>query len=533
MKHQHLINSLAILFLGAAVLALVFAHGNTASQLNQRINETNQDIYDVAVNYEEQLAYLGASLAISSPVPLFEDALASRIDGDDTSFTLISGLDKTDTLLASSTYGFILSEGSANEEFVLADCTGTACTRAVRGYWPLTGATSSALQKTHRRGDVVKITDSPIINELKRVVNGEDTVPNLLAYTSGTVCTAGSDDQTLCHKGYMDNLSIQGSPTSTESVIGLVTLATPQQQASGTYIGVNDPLVLQTRYATDTPTVGCATGYGSVPGAGCVVVGNLLGKIAHSLLDLTQNFNFTGTVGVGTTTPSANLASHNGAYIGGTTTIANLRMASSTLQIGDDFYILPSEDGTDGQHLTTNGSGTLSFASSTLTNLLTASGTPTTIAGGTHGTNETVIATTTIPANTLGTNGAVRLRAIGMRMIWDNAAGSQTHTLRVRANGTSLGSCSVTNSSVDLDGGFFEMTWIADGSTSAQLTDILAMFVSDDAVNDQDSCIHSDSSSIDTTAEVVITLTGTLGSSHGGNQIAAGSVILEDFNSGL
>lgn len=288
---KHTLNSLAILAIVAAIGLGAYAF----STMSSRIADVEKATDDLTFSYAEQLNALSASLQISEPVPLFEDALASGISNSATSFTLIRGTDKTGTNLASSTYGFILSEGSANEEFVLADCTGTACTNVQRGFWPLTGATVSALQKTHRRGDTVKITDSPIINQLKRVVNGQEDFPNALTfdgkltYTAQPTLTSALD---IPSKFYVDNSVNQGAATSTETNGGILEIATATEAASTTTNLPNQPLALTTGISTTTPARGCDGT--STAGKLCVVVAGLTGKIAQAFIDLTASFTWTG-----------------------------------------------------------------------------------------------------------------------------------------------------------------------------------------------------------------------------------------------
>lgn len=293
MKNE-LYNSLAIVALIIAGFALAFGY----STMSDRLDTIDTKVQDLQFSYEEQLGILSASLDISEPVPLFEDTLASGISNSATSFTLVRGTDATGTNLASSTYGFILSEGSSNEEFVLADCTATACTNVVRGYWPLTNATSSALMKTHRRGDTVKITDSPIINQLKRIVNGQENFPNALrfegaltldavaTYSSALSFTPGSNQ--LVSALYADSIANQGAATSSETASGISQLATKLEQASSTDNGVNDPLVLQAKYATSSSN-------GTVS-ALHTIISNNAGKLAQNWIDLTEAFTFTNNV---------------------------------------------------------------------------------------------------------------------------------------------------------------------------------------------------------------------------------------------
>ncbi len=161
-------------------------------------------------------AYAAVTNKIPVPIALYEDSLQSAITSSATSFTLVRGTDIVGTSLATNTYGFIIDEGSSSQEFVLADCTGTTCTNAIRGVSPITGLTSvSSLQKTHRRGASVKITDSPILLILKSILNGEETLPNTLTYATGVTPSNSGD---LADKEYVLSV-VSGGTVSFEKVV--------------------------------------------------------------------------------------------------------------------------------------------------------------------------------------------------------------------------------------------------------------------------------------------------------------------------
>lgn len=187
---------------------------------------------------------LGASEAIPTTIAFFETTLASAITDSATSFTLTSATDKDGTVLASSTYAFVIDEGSSNEEIVIADCTGTTCTNALRGVSARTGNTEvAALKKTHRRGASVKITDAPILMLVSRILRGEQGVD----FTPDT-------DYDLVTKTYVDSLAL-GSTTISASLTddGIVELATGVEAASSTATGGSgSPLVLHTGISTST-----------------------------------------------------------------------------------------------------------------------------------------------------------------------------------------------------------------------------------------------------------------------------------------
>jgi len=137
---------------------------------------------------------IGASETIPVTVAFFETTLASAITSAATTFTLTSATDADGNALASSTYAFVIDEGNSNEEIVLADCTATACTNAIRGVSVLTGTSSvTALQKAHRRGASIKITDAPILMILSRIINGEGDFPNVVRYDGGETFSTTSN----------------------------------------------------------------------------------------------------------------------------------------------------------------------------------------------------------------------------------------------------------------------------------------------------------------------------------------------------
>lgn len=187
---------------------------------------------------------LGASEAIPTTIAFFETTLASAINETATTFTLTSAVDKDGTTLASSTYAFVIDEGSSNEEIVIADCTGTACINAERGISVRTGNTEvTALKKSHRRGASVKITDAPLLPLVARILRGEGEV-------DFTPSTGGS----LVTKDYVDSLAL-GSTTVSATLTddGIVELSTGLQAASSTATDDSgSPLTLHTGISTST-----------------------------------------------------------------------------------------------------------------------------------------------------------------------------------------------------------------------------------------------------------------------------------------
>lgn len=197
------------------------------------------------------LVFGAVTYKVPTPIALYEDSLQSAITSSATSFTLVRGTDIVGTSLASSTYGFIIDEGSASQEFVLADCVATACTNVIRGVSPITGLTAvTSLQKAHRRGAVVKMTDAPILLILKRLVNGDETWPNIISYVSHPTFTS---DTQIVDKKYVDDIAISGSPDATTAIKGISKLSVvPVSSTSPIAVGDNDNRVSPVSLATVT-----------------------------------------------------------------------------------------------------------------------------------------------------------------------------------------------------------------------------------------------------------------------------------------
>lgn len=225
-------------------------------------DELDRFAQDILEADEEMKNYasLGATNAIETPVALFSTSLANSITAAATTMTLVSATTKDGTTLASSTYSFIIDEGTASEEFVKADCTATACTNMERGLSVVTGTTTVAgLAKTHRRAASVKITDAPILLNLTRIINGIGTLPNKISYTTAPTFTSGND---IVTKTYVDGVALAGAPVCSESVNGVCRLATKLNQASSTPSTASIGYVLQAQNATSTYNAGAAGGNG-------------------------------------------------------------------------------------------------------------------------------------------------------------------------------------------------------------------------------------------------------------------------------
>lgn len=321
-----------------------------------------QELADVKLKLLEAREQLvGSTFQTPEARALFETSLSSKISSTATSFTLTSATDKDSNTLASSTYGFIIDEGTADEELILADCTGTTCTNATRGLSVNTGTTTvSALRKPHRAGANVKMTDAPLLLFVKNALKGKQNFESIMSYDSSITdgsFTAGSNQ--LASVAYADALSFAGAPNASESAKGISELATASEASIGATSGSTGArLVLPASIATSTYQAGSSNK---------VVITDSNNKIDNDFIatSTTDSYSFAGAVSFSTSTTTLNA-----------TTSISATINTAPLLLNGVDYAFPSTEGASSTILKTNGSGTLSwdFPKATST-VFTASGT--------------------------------------------------------------------------------------------------------------------------------------------------------------
>lgn len=404
--------------------------------------QTLQDMQFRVDSLEQKVDAAAAQLGATSNLPdlkaLFETSLASKITSSQTTLTLVSAADKAGVTLASSTYPFIIDEGTASEEFVLADCTGTTCTNVTRGVSVSTGTTSvTSLKKAHGRGASVKITDGPILLIHNRLLQGRDSFPNILNYVSSPNYTSASSSA-IASKGYVDGVAIAGGTNASETVQGISELATTLEAASSTSLGgTGARLVLPASMATDTPSTVC----NSTP---CAVITKYGGKTISQL--------FLDIFGTANTWTAHNIFSSLFATNASTTNATSTHFAlpgilSSVLKTDSNGKVAAAAAGTDY-------AAPIRFYTST-TQVSTTQ------------TSSTTVMSVSVPANTLGTANAIRCE-MGLGGTAIDLANTVKIWVEV-AYGNSTTTASLTQSS----GGSINVapvivTLIGNGSTNSQ-----------------------------------------------------------------
>lgn len=442
----------------------------------------------------------GISVAVASTIPqtpsVFETYLASQQLSSDTQLTLANV-----TLRDGSTLtGYVcltLDSNTSSLEYECGTVSGFNVIGLTRGLDAVSGTTSiPALEITHRRGADVKITDYPTLTILSRILGGVDTAPSVVHYAPGTVISS-SDGQALVNVNLLNATAISGAPNSSETVNGISQLATGLQAASSTSIGSTlARLVIPASLSTSSP---------GIAGLWNVITGND-GKIQSSFLNgTTENYSFNGSTTIASSTISGNLT------VQGSTTLAANSINKLTLNTVP--YQLPSTQGAANTLLTNNGSGVLSWASSSyLVGTTTASTTP--YNGGTEQTAESI----TIPANTLGTANAVSWQ-IPFDTWTTQAANSQIIKLYYAGTSVTLNCFSATIAFSNLTG-YVSFKLIGNGSTNSQYLQATAHIASvgqltATAVANAD-CVAVGTATIDSTSNQTMKMTITWNNQNGG-----------------
>lgn len=172
-------------------------------------------------------------MAIKLPVASFKTTLTARIEATATTIYLDSVLDDAGNAI-SGVKGFLIDEGTADEETVIGTVSGSTLVTCLRGISPTDGISEvTALKKAHRKNATIKITSHPYLLEVIRALNGitQFDADNIMAYDAAPAFTPGSNQ--LATVKYADDLALSGSPDSSETTKGIVEAATSAEVAAG------------------------------------------------------------------------------------------------------------------------------------------------------------------------------------------------------------------------------------------------------------------------------------------------------------
>lgn len=289
----------------------------------------------VGVMFGIQGALPPTGATIPKVVAVFETSLQSSITSSATSMTLVNGTDSSGDALSGYTC-FVIDEGTASEEFVCGTATGTSIASMIRGIDPVDGDEEvTSLKKSHRRGASVKISNHPSLTVISRILNGDETFPNIISYNSQPSFTG---DEEIITKKYADDLSFAGTPDGTETTKGVFELASITELAAGTATG-----------GTSANIVAHAEDFGSTSSAKQMVpVTEADGDISIGFMQLDATWTFTSVVDINTAT---NFRLGGTAFTG---TMADLNEA-------EVFFGATNITGAEAEDLTDEGESTAHF----------------------------------------------------------------------------------------------------------------------------------------------------------------------------
>jgi len=194
--------------------------------------------------------------------------LQSSIGTTNTSITLSSFKEPiSETNITMSTlgsdigYGTLDPQSSTRKEFI----SFTGITQNANGTATLTGVTrglgfqypyaaSATYRKAHPGQSIFILSDSPQLFDEYTKRRSNEWITGTWGFSSNATSTSNcSSAEEYCRKDYVDNVVNQGAATSTESVSGIVELATAAEQAAGTANTANLAYALTAEHATSTP----------------------------------------------------------------------------------------------------------------------------------------------------------------------------------------------------------------------------------------------------------------------------------------
>lgn len=217
-----------------------------------------------------------------------------------------------------------------------ADSTATL-TGISRGLSPVSPYTASTTQqRSHSGASQFVISNSPpCFYEAYANVKNDTGVTGLYNFSVSPIVGTATSSKQAASREYADSLSITGAPTSTESVMGVSVLSSRDDFVNTSNIASTSngkPKVLSAGNATSTPKTS----------AGWTPVTDSTGKIPAHFIATSSPYNFTDTFGIGTSSPSGKFGVQGNAYVSGTTTVGNLTIASSSLQVNGTTIEFPS-----------------------------------------------------------------------------------------------------------------------------------------------------------------------------------------------
>jgi hypothetical protein len=153
----------------------------------------------------------------------FETTLAAKLASDGTSFTLTGHTDKNGAEL-SGLYSFLIDGENSSAEYITGTVSNGTVTITGRGLDYEDGVTErEALKFEHTRGASVKITDFPVLGQIRNKLAGTETIEAIMEYAEDLTPTT---DQQIPTKKYVDDLDATNvKKTGNQTIAGVKTFS--------------------------------------------------------------------------------------------------------------------------------------------------------------------------------------------------------------------------------------------------------------------------------------------------------------------
>lgn len=300
-----------------------------------------------------------------SPVGAGTYLLQSSISATQSTITLTSfaepgsNIPYTMSYIGSDILYGTINPSSGNSEFISAtgitqNTNGTATlTGVIRGEsrTPGTGGcvASSTLAHGYPGQTQFILSNTPCFYSEYAVKRNNENIGGAWNFNQYPAATSTIGNATTSRQfitlGQAQGLANQGAATGTESIAGIVRLATPLQAASSTNLGVDNPTVLASKNATSSPN--------GVASALFTLILNNAGKIAQSALDIFSTTN----IWSGLNTFSNGILATASSTFSSTMNIKAANVSTSPLNLNGVPYAFPAAQCLSGQILQDDGSG--------------------------------------------------------------------------------------------------------------------------------------------------------------------------------
>lgn len=401
-------------------------------------------------------------LGIFNPVGGLTYRLQTSAGSADTSINLSSLKNRSEialtmTLIDSDIGYGTLSPQTSRSEFIsfsgiTQNSNGTAqltgVTRGLSDFAPFTASTT--LRERHPGQSIFILSDSPqLFEEYAKRRNNETiigrwlfsstSIPELDAQTNATT------SEQFVTFNQLNNVTSQGAATSSETIAGIIEQATQIEMASSTAFDANNPHTINSENATSTPSGTSQAGL-FVP----VSLNN--GKLHQLWLDLTEAFSFSGIfTSTGTTTVAT--ATEAGFSIFGVTFFKGV--GTTTLDFSGT-----AANNSSSTVMSTDASGKVSHVP--LSRLLFSKTTDVTVTAA----SETSVASFSVPANALGTDGILHGRVYFSVMDFNGALSNVI--IRAKYGSTYIASTTAASAESSDHNGVFDFYMSAAGATNSQ-----------------------------------------------------------------